>query len=113
MSVISGTPAAGADERAWATLERLSALERSPCSGGERQAAELIAAELAARGARTRLEREQVYGTYWVPLGIACSSVTLAATLPPWPGALLAGVCAASVTTGTAQPEAHRLSTCA
>src|SRR5690242_5777673 len=47
----------------WAVLERLAALERPPGSEGERRAAELIAAELGARGARVRIEAERVHGT--------------------------------------------------
>jgi hypothetical protein len=60
------------------TLERRAALRRLPGSPGEREAAELLAAELASRGARVEVERERVHGTYWVPIGLASG---LAATV--------------------------------
>jgi hypothetical protein len=87
---------ATAGNAARAVLERLAAMERPPGSEGERRAAELIAAELAARGARTRIEVAQVHGTYWVPLGLACSAGALAALASRWPGALAAALAAAS-----------------
>jgi hypothetical protein len=84
-------------ERAWTVLERLSALERPPGSEGERRAAELIAAELGERGGRAWIERERVHGTYWIPIGLACSAGALAALLPRASGALLAGLATASI----------------
>ena len=51
-------------------VERLAAIERGSASAGERQAAELIVAELRSLGVQARLEEERVHGTYWWPLGI-------------------------------------------
>ena len=64
------------------TLERLAALERPPGSDGERTAAEILAAEFAARGARVEVEEERVHGTYWVPIGIASGLAVAAAVAP-------------------------------
>jgi acetylornithine deacetylase/succinyl-diaminopimelate desuccinylase-like protein len=49
--------------REW--VERLAAIDRPSASDGEREAAELIAAELGGR-----METERVHGTYWWPIGI-------------------------------------------
>lgn len=51
-------------------VQRLAAIERESGSAGERQAAELIAAELRDCGARVELEEESVHGTYWWPIGL-------------------------------------------
>jgi len=53
-----------------ARVERLAAIERGTASPGEREAAELIVAELRSLGARAHLEEERVHGTYWWPLGL-------------------------------------------
>jgi Peptidase family M28 len=97
MAVLSKPPSR-ADDRAWAVLERLAELERPPGSHGEGQAAELIAAELEARGARIRIERTRVHGTYWIPIGLACAAATVAGGLGARTGAPLAGLACASVT---------------
>ena len=51
-------------------VERL-ARHRPPLGLGRarREAAELIAAELASAGARVRIEEEDAHGTYWWPVG--------------------------------------------
>lgn len=51
-------------------VERLAAIERGSASAGEREAAELIVAELRSLGVSARLEEERVHGTYHWPLGI-------------------------------------------
>jgi hypothetical protein len=86
-----------ADDRAWAVLERLSALAREAGSAGEREAAEVIASEFEARGARTRVEAESVHGTYWIPVGVPCAAAALAGLAPKALGALAAGLACASV----------------
>src|SRR5581483_4701713 len=53
-----------------ARVERLAAIERGSGSPGEREAAELVAAELRECGGRVRLEEEVVHGTYWWPIGL-------------------------------------------
>lgn len=58
-------------------VERLAAIERGTASPGERQAAELIVAELEGLGVRARLEEERVHGTYWWPLGLLTALGTL------------------------------------
>lgn len=96
MAMVSSPPGREAEEKAWRVLERLAALERPPGSEGERLAAELIAGELEARGARTSIEAERVHGTYWIPIGLACCAGVLAAAAPRIPGALLAALGGAS-----------------
>lgn len=60
-------------------VTRLAAIDRPSASDGERQAAELIASELRAAGARlVQLEEEQVHGTYWWPLGLLTGIAALA-----------------------------------
>jgi hypothetical protein len=84
------------DETAWDVLVGLAELGRSPGSHGEARAAELIAAELARRGARTRVEAVSVHGTYWIPLGLACGLAT-AASVAGRVGALAAAAACASI----------------
>src|SRR3954451_6955123 len=59
-------------------VERLAAIERGSGSAGEREAAELIAADLRECGARVRLENESVHGTYWWPIGLLTALAALA-----------------------------------
>jgi hypothetical protein len=59
-------------------VERLAAIERPSASTGEREAAELIAAELRGTGARVAVDSERVHGTYWWPVGIPCAAAALA-----------------------------------
>jgi hypothetical protein len=65
-------------DRLRATIERLAAIERPSASDGERRAAEWIRDELAALGARARLEPEAAHGTYWVPLGLMSAAAAAA-----------------------------------
>jgi hypothetical protein len=53
-----------------ADVAALAAIDRLPCSPGEREAAEWIAQRLRATGARVRIDDELVHGTYFTPLGI-------------------------------------------
>ena len=66
------------EDRLRELVERISAIERPSASPGERRAAELIAAELEAAGARVRLEEDRVHGTYWWPIGLLTSLAALA-----------------------------------
>lgn len=91
------TDVSSPEQRAWAVLERLAALDRPPASAGERAAAGLIADALRERGARTRIERESVHGTYWIPIGLACAVAALAGTADSTLGATLAALAGASV----------------
>ena len=52
------------------TIEHLARLDRLPCSEGEREAAEWIAARLGELGCDTRVEPERVHGTFTWPLGV-------------------------------------------
>jgi acetylornithine deacetylase/succinyl-diaminopimelate desuccinylase-like protein len=52
------------------TIERLALLDRAPCSEGEHDAAQWIAAELARQGCVARVEPEQVHGSFHTPLGL-------------------------------------------
>jgi hypothetical protein len=67
--------AAGAHEQALrATVTRLAELERAPCSAGEDEAAEWIAAQLRDAGCRARIERESVHGSFHWPLGLLAAA---------------------------------------
>lgn len=57
-----------------AAIERLAAIDRSSCSTGEHEAAEWIADALRSVGVDAEVEREQVHGTYWWPLGITSAA---------------------------------------
>ncbi len=65
-------------------IEALAPMERRPCSAGERDAAELIAARLEGAGCHVELEEERAYGLYMPTLaglglaGIAAALLTLA-----------------------------------
>src|SRR5579884_1574193 len=63
----------------YAWVERLAAIDRSSCSGGEHLAAELIADALRQLGAEARIERPRIHGTYWWPLGITSAFGLLSA----------------------------------
>ncbi|TDD85148.1 peptidase M28 [Actinomadura rubrisoli] len=52
-----------------ATARRIAAIERPPCSPGEREAAHLIADRLRGLGAAARVEEVPAYGSYAWPLG--------------------------------------------
>jgi hypothetical protein len=71
------TGAIGAQARRM--IDTLAALDRGSCSPGEHEAARLIAAALRDRGATTYVQRRQVHGTYWWPLGLTSLTGLLAA----------------------------------
>jgi hypothetical protein len=52
------------------TVEHLAALERAPCSPGEREAAEWIAERMREAGCEAHVEAEEVHGTFTWPLGL-------------------------------------------
>lgn len=79
-------------------VERLAAIERGSASPGEREAAELIAAELRAAGARVSVETERVHGTYWWPIGLPCAAAALAGATGRRRLAVVAGALAAAST---------------
>lgn len=56
----------------------LASIHRPTASPGEREAAEWVAAELDAAGAKARLEEEHSSGGYWWPLGLAAATGALA-----------------------------------
>ncbi|HZE05568.1 MAG TPA: M28 family peptidase [Solirubrobacteraceae bacterium] len=60
------------------TITRLAAIDRTSCSPGEHEAAQLIADDLRKAGAQVTLERPRIHGTYWWPLGIT-SAIGIAA----------------------------------
>jgi hypothetical protein len=78
------------------TVERLARLERPPCSEGEREAAEWIAAELRGLGCRSRVEPERVHGSYYWPLGLLSILAALAG-IAALRGRRLAGALAGSL----------------
>jgi hypothetical protein len=51
-------------------VEHLAAMERAPCSEGEREAAEWIAGRFRELGLSARIEEESVHGTFFRPLGL-------------------------------------------
>ncbi len=59
-------------------VERLARIDRESASAGEAEAAGQIAAELGDAGARVRVEREEVHGTYWWPVGLLTGLATVA-----------------------------------
>jgi hypothetical protein len=67
------------DSAAHRALSRLAAIDRASGSAGARAAAHVLAGELKLRGATVRLEAEQVHGTYWLPLGLACGLAAVSA----------------------------------
>jgi hypothetical protein len=87
-------------------VSRLAAIPRESASPGERRAAEALAEELSARGARARLEDERAHGTYWWPIGILAAAGLAAAIQPSRLTALVAAgaaVAAADDITGGRQ----------
>ena len=91
--------------RAQDIVRRLAALERGSAGDGERDAAQLIAAELEACGVHARIEAEEAHGTHWWPYGLPAFASTvagLAAMRSRTPAAravaaVVGGVAAASV----------------
>src|SRR2546428_12727953 len=78
-------------------VTRLAAIERGSASPGEREAAELIAAELRESGARVRLEEEPAHGTYWWPVGLLTGAAAAAAVWGRRAGAAVGLFAAAAV----------------
>jgi len=58
-------------------ITHLAAIDRLPCSPGEREAAEWIAARLREAGARVAIEEERVVGSYYLPLGVMAAAGAL------------------------------------
>lgn len=81
----------------WDVIERLARMSRAAGTPDERQAADALSSELQSRGARVRVEPEQVHGTYWVPIGIACAGACCAALRGRVLGVLAGVLAAASV----------------
>jgi Peptidase family M28 len=87
-------------ERLRAQVAELSAIQRPSASPGERQIAESVQAQLAAHGARTRVETERAHGSYWVPLTLMSLGGLLGAIAggrSRAAGAALAGAAAAGI----------------
>jgi len=74
----TSVPSASSTAEIEAGIRHLSGIERGSASGGERKAAEWIAARLREEGCGSaRVEAEPAHGTYWWPLG-TLSSLTVA-----------------------------------
>ncbi|MFL5826965.1 MAG: M28 family metallopeptidase [Thermoleophilaceae bacterium] len=78
-------------------VERLSALDRGSATHGEREASDLIEAELRGLGLDVRRDVEVVHGGYWLPVGLAAAGGVLAAAAGRVPGALIGSLAAAAV----------------
>ena len=78
-------------------VRELSSYERPSASEGERRAADWLAAEFRAAGARTvRIEEESAHGGYWWPLGLPNAAALLASRSRRL-GTLVGGLAAAAV----------------
>ncbi|HEX4563372.1 MAG TPA: hypothetical protein VH115_02860, partial [Solirubrobacteraceae bacterium] len=72
-------PARALEDRQREVVERLAPLDRTPCSAGEREAAEWLAQRLrAVEGVDVELEDEPSWGTF-PPTGFALGSLGVAA----------------------------------
>lgn len=85
----------------YADVAALAAIDRLPCSPGEREAAEWIAARFRETGARVAIDEELIHGTYFTPLGVL-NGVAAAAGVGVLlgrrrVGGVVAAVCAAGV----------------
>jgi Peptidase family M28 len=85
----------------YADVAALAAIDRIPCSPGEREAAEWIAARFRETGARVVIDEELIHGTYFTPLGVL-NGVAAAAGVGVLlgrrrVGGVVAAVCAAGV----------------
>ena len=79
-------------------VRELASYERASASGGERRAAEWLAAELRDAGCRdVRFEEERAHGGYWWPLGLLNAAAALATRAGRAAAALVGGVAAAAV----------------
>jgi hypothetical protein len=92
-------PAAATEEALRVVVTRLAALERAPCSPGEREAAEWIVEQLREAGCRVRIESDRVHGSFHWPLGLLAAAAAAgglaALTGRRRTGALLGGLAAA------------------
>ena len=84
-------------------ITHLAAIDRLPCSPGEREAAEWIAARLRESGARVAVEEEQVVGSYYLPLGLMAAAGALGGLAALRGRKLLGGVLGALATAGLYQ----------
>jgi hypothetical protein len=89
-------------------LAGLASLRHPPGSDGERQAAEIVAGEFEARGARAWIEHERAHGTYSVPIGLARGLGALASSRGRVGAALGGLLAAASVVTIAFSPAVPR-----
>lgn len=94
---VAGGSRSSISEKSFAIVARLAELQRPPGSPGERQAAEILAGELASRGPRVRIEQEEVHGTYWVPIGLCSAAAALAGAAGQVPATALGLAAAAMV----------------
>ena len=79
-------------------VRELSSYERPSASDGERRAADWLAGELRAAGARdTRIEEEPGRGGYWWPLGLLNAGPAVATLLGRRAAALVGGAAAAAI----------------
>ena len=85
-------------EELYERVARLAAIpERGSATPGEREGAEIIAAELRELGLEPALEDERAHGTYWWPIGIATGLAALAGFSRSRPAAVAAGIFGAAV----------------
>ena len=85
-------------EELYERVARLAAIpERGSATPGEREGAEIIAAELRALGLDPVLEDERAHGTYWWPIGIATGLAALAGFSRSRLAAAAAGIFGAAV----------------
>jgi hypothetical protein len=85
----------------YADVAALAAIDRLPCSPGEAEAAEWIAARFRETGARVVIDEELIHGTYFTPLGVL-NGVAAAAGVGVLlgrrrVGGIVAAVCAAGI----------------
>jgi hypothetical protein len=71
------TTAQGAADRLRADITALAQIDRLPCTPGEREAAEWIAARLEETGAAVRIEDERVHGQFFTPFGLLSAAAAL------------------------------------
>jgi hypothetical protein len=67
---MTGVATTKTQEALYADVTALAGIDRLPCSPGEAEAAELIAARFRESGARVTIDEELVHGTYFTPLGV-------------------------------------------
>jgi hypothetical protein len=109
---IEQRPTAGAVDQAWLRerVTELSEIHRPSASEGEREAAELIAADLRSLGAHVELQREQAHGHYWVPIALLAGAGVLAGLIGRrrrFAGAALGAAAAAALWDDLSAGEHH------